>query len=304
MSFFKLGVNPALVKVLKAGGILEPFPIQTATLPDAIAGRDVLGRGQTGSGKTLAFGLAMLTRLAGRQAKAHQPLALILAPTRELAMQINDTLRPLNQSLGLDSRLIAGGMPYGQQIQALRKAVPILVATPGRLMDLIKQREVRLSDVEIVILDEADQMVDMGFLPVVKEILDQTKPNGQRLLFSATLDGPVEQLVRKYLRNPVVHSVDSDKASVDTMDHHVLVIDPLDKDKITTQLAARDGRTILFVRTQHGADKLAKKLADRGVPVGSLHARVLLRPSSPVKLTHLWQRMWPLAVFTLMVFHS
>ena len=199
MSFFKLGVNPALVKVLKAGGILEPFPIQTATLPDAIAGRDVLGRGQTGSGKTLAFGLAMLTRLAGRQAKAHQPLALILAPTRELAMQINDTLRPLNQSLGLDSRLIAGGMPYGQQIQALRKAVPILVATPGRLMDLIKQREVRLSDVEIVILDEADQMVDMGFLPVVKEILDQTKPNGQRLLFSATLDGPVEQLVRKYL---------------------------------------------------------------------------------------------------------
>lgn len=271
MSFFKLGVNPALVKVLKAGGILEPFPIQTATLPDAIAGRDVLGRGQTGSGKTLAFGLAMLTRLAGRQAKAHQPLALILAPTRELAMQINDTLRPLNQSLGLDSRLIAGGMPYGQQIQALRKAVPILVATPGRLMDLIKQREVRLSDVEIVILDEADQMVDMGFLPVVKEILDQTKPNGQRLLFSATLDGPVEQLVRKYLRNPVVHSVDSDKASVDTMDHHVLVIDPLDKDKITTQLAARDGRTILFVRTQHGADKLAKKLADRGVPVGSLH---------------------------------
>ena len=271
MSFYELGVKPALVKVLNQGGITEPFPIQKATLPDAIAGRDVLGRGQTGSGKTMAFGLALLTRLAGRQAKAHKPLALILSPTRELAMQINDVLTPLAKSVGLDTRLIAGGMPYAKQIQALRKAVPILIATPGRLIDLIEQRHLQLTDVEIVVLDEADQMADMGFLPVVKEILDQVKPNGQRLLFSATLDRGVDGLVKKYLKNPVQHSIHSDKASVSTMEHHVLVMHHEDKDEITAQIAARTGKTIMFVRTKRNADKLSEKLAAKGVPNGTLH---------------------------------
>ena len=271
MSFFDLGVNPAIVKTLSKSGINDPFPIQKATLPDAISGKDVLGRGQTGSGKTLAFGLAVLTKLANRKAKPHHPLAIILSPTRELAMQINDVIAPLAQSVQLNSRLIAGGMPYGNQIQALRQGVPILVATPGRLIDLMEQKHVSLSETEIVVLDEADQMADMGFLPAMKEILNACKPKGQRLLFSATLDRGVDGLVKKYLNNPVTHSVDSDKASVSTMEHHVLVIHPNDKELITAQIAAREGKTILFVRTQHGADKLAQKLAHAGVPVGALH---------------------------------
>lgn len=271
MSFFDLGVNPSIVKTLSKSGINDPFPIQKATLPDAIGGKDVLGRGQTGSGKTLAFGLAVLTKLANRKAKPHHPLAIILSPTRELAMQINDVIAPLAQSVQLNSRLIAGGMPYGNQIQALRQGVPILVATPGRLIDLMEQKHVSLSETEIVVLDEADQMADMGFLPAMKEILNACKPKGQRLLFSATLDRGVDGLVKKYLNNPVTHSVDSDKASVSTMEHHVLVIHPNDKELITAQIAAREGKTILFVRTQHGADKLAQKLAHAGVPVGALH---------------------------------
>ena len=271
MSFFDLGVNPAIVKTLSKSGINDPFPIQKATLPDAISGKDVLGRGQTGSGKTLAFGLALLTKLAGRKAKPNHPLAIILSPTRELAMQINDVIAPLAQAVQLNSRLIAGGMPYGNQIQALRQGVPILVATPGRLIDLMEQKHVSLSETEIVVLDEADQMADMGFLPAMKEILNACKPKGQRLLFSATLDRGVDGLVKKYLNNPVTHSVDTDKASVSTMEHHVLVIHPNDKELITAQIAAREGKTILFVRTQHGADKLAQKLAHAGVPVGALH---------------------------------
>ena len=169
------------------------------------------------------------------------------------------------------SRLIAGGMPYGAQIQALKKAVPILVSTPGRLIDLMEQKHVYLDETEIVVLDEADQMADMGFLPDMKAILDACKPKGQRLLFSATLDRGVDGIVKKYLHNPITHSVNTDKASVSTMQHHVFVIHPNDKEEITSQIAARDGKTILFVRTQHGADKLAHKLAQVGVPVGSLH---------------------------------
>ena len=270
-SFYDLGVNPALVKPLNNAGIRDPFPIQVATLPDAIAGRDVLGRGQTGSGKTLAFGLALLTRLAGRSAKARHPLALILSPTRELAMQINDAIMPLAQAVQLDSRLIAGGMPYGNQRQALQRGVPILVATPGRLKDLMEQGEVHLSDIEIVVLDEADLMADMGFLPVVKEILDQAKPDGQRLLFSATLDRGVDALVKKYLNDPKTHSLQNDRASVSTMKHYVLTMQTTDKDDVTAQIASRSGKTILFVKTQRGADRLADKLAHAGVPVGALH---------------------------------
>lgn len=271
MSFADLGVATTLVSALEQRGITEPFPIQAATLPDAIAGRDVLGRGQTGSGKTLAFGLPLLTRLAGRRAQPGRPLGLILAPTRELAMQINDTLHPLVAGVRLESRLIAGGMPYGAQTQALRRGVPILVATPGRLIDLIEQGAADLSDVEIVVLDEADQMADMGFLPVVRRLLDMVRPGGQRLLFSATLDRGVDALVRRYLTDPVEHHVDPGSGSVSTMDHHVLVMDAEHKDAVTAQIAARDGRTILFVRTQRRADRLATRLAAQGVAVGSLH---------------------------------
>lgn len=271
MSFDELGINPALSKALARQGITNPFPIQAATLPDAVSGRDVLGRGQTGSGKTLAFGLAMLTRLAERRAKPHKPLGLVLAPTRELAMQIQDSLAPLMSSVNLRSRLIAGGMPYGKQIDALRSGVPILIATPGRLIDLMERGDVDLSATEMVVLDEADQMADMGFLPAMKQILDEVKPGGQRLLFSATLDKDVNRLVRTYLKDPVEHSVDTGKASVTTMEHHVLVVHPEDRDVVIAQIAARDGRTIIFTRTKHGADKLAVKLAAQGVPVGVLH---------------------------------
>ena len=267
----ELGIAPALVSALTLQGITAPFPIQVATLPDAIKGHDILGRGQTGSGKTLAFGLAMLTNLEGKQAAPHRPLALILTPTRELAQQINDVITPLARAIRLDSVVIAGGMPYAKQITAMRKSCPILVATPGRLIDLLNRGEVQLDDLQITVLDEADQMADMGFLPVVKEILDQGRPNGQRLLFSATLDRGVDSLVKKYLNNPKTHSLQNDRASVSTMEHHVLVMHPGDKDEITAQIAARDGRTILFVKTQRGADRLADKLASVGVAVGALH---------------------------------
>ena len=267
----ELGIAPALVSALTSQGITSPFPIQVATLPDAIKGHDILGRGQTGSGKTLAFGLALLTNLEGKQAAPHRPLGLILTPTRELALQINDVITPLARAIRLDSVVIAGGMPYGKQITAMRKSCPILVATPGRLIDLLDKGEVQLDDLQITVLDEADQMADMGFLPVVKEILDQARPNGQRLLFSATLDRGVDSLVKKYLNNPKTHSLQNDRASVSTMEHHVLVMHPGDKDEITAQIASRDGRTILFVKTQRGADRLADKLASVGVPVGALH---------------------------------
>ena len=270
-TFAELGISPELVQLLTSQGINSPFPIQVATLPDALKGHDILGRGQTGSGKTLAFGLAMLTNLHGKQAAPHKPLGLVLTPTRELAQQINDVLTPLAKAIRLDSVVIAGGMPYAKQITAMRKACPILVATPGRLIDLLNRGEVQLDDLQITVLDEADQMADMGFLPVVKEILDQARPNGQRLLFSATLDRGVDSLVKKYLNNPKTHSLQNDRASVSTMEHHVLVMLPGDKDEITAQIASRDGRTILFVKTQRGADRLADKLASVGVPVGALH---------------------------------
>jgi superfamily II DNA/RNA helicase len=270
-TFRDLGIAPALANALNAQGITHPFPIQIATLPDALAGHDILGRGQTGSGKTLAFGLALLTNISGKAAKPHKPLALVLTPTRELAQQIDEVLTPLARAIGHDSVVIAGGMPYAKQITAMRKATAILVATPGRLIDLLNKGEVQLDDLEITVLDEADQMADMGFLPVVKEILDQAKPNGQRLLFSATLDRGVDALVRQYLNNPKTHSLQNDRASVSTMEHYVLVMHPGDKDDITNQIAARNGKTILFVKTQRGADRLADKLAHAGVPVGALH---------------------------------
>ena len=271
MSFKDLGVNAALIKALVATGIEKPFPIQKATLPDAIAGKDILGRGQTGSGKTLAFGLALMTQLAGRTAKPMQPLALILSPTRELAMQISDVIAPLSRTVNLNSQVVAGGLSYSKQIQALKHGVPIVVATPGRLIDLIQKKHIKLDDISITVLDEADQMADMGFLPDVKRILDLTKPGGQRMLFSATLDRDVDSLVKKYLKNPMTHSLANEKSTAGNMSHHVLILEQAHKDLITAQIAARKGKSIFFVRTKHGADKLTKKMNEVGVAVGALH---------------------------------
>ena len=271
MSFKDLGVNAALIKALHTAGIEKPFPIQKATLPDAIAGKDILGRGQTGSGKTLAFGLALMTQLAGRTAKPMQPLALILSPTRELAMQISDVIAPLSRTVNLNSQVVAGGLSYSKQIQALKRGVPSVVATPGRLIDLIQKKHIKLDDISITVLDEADQMADMGFLPDVKRILDLTKPGGQRMLFSATLDKDVDSLVKKYLKNPMTHSLANEKSTAGNMSHHVLILEQAHKDLITAQIAARKGKSIFFVRTKHGADKLTKKMNEVGVAVGALH---------------------------------
>ncbi len=271
VSFADLGIARPFVSALSQGGIIKPFPIQIATLPDAIAGRDVLARAETGSGKTLAFGLAVLSRLHGRKTQSKQPLALILVPTRELAMQVSDTLTPLADAADMRVRLVAGGMPYAKQISAIQRGVHLVVATPGRLVDLVDRGDLDLSHVAITVLDEADQMADMGFLPVVRDILDLTKPRGQRLLFSATLDGDVDSLVRRYLHDPARHSLAPVHAQIATMEHHVLVMHPADKDLVATQIGARNGRTLFFVRTQAGVDRLASHFASQGVAAGALH---------------------------------
>ena len=270
-SWAELGVSTELLSTLKRQGIDTPFPIQAKTLPDAISGRDVLGRGQTGSGKTLAFGLAMITRLAHRKATAKHPLGIVLVPTRELAMQVTDALMPYAQAVELDIRLIAGGMPYAKQIDALKRGVPIVVATPGRLNDLVEQGHINLSKIEITILDEADQMCDMGFMPQIVEVLDMTKPNSQRLLFSATLDADVDKIVRRYLHDPVEHATNSGKASVKTMTHYLFITYSEDKPAILAEIGSRKGKTMFFARTQAGVDRIAKDLANKGVPAGALH---------------------------------
>jgi superfamily II DNA/RNA helicase len=212
-----------------------------------------------------------MTRLAGKTAESMRPLGLVLSPTRELAMQISDVIAPLSRTVNLNSQVVAGGLSYSKQIQALKRGVPIVVATPGRLIDLINKKHIKLDDIQITILDEADQMADMGFLPDVKKILDQTKPGGQRMLFSATLDRDVDSLVKKYLKNPVTHSLANEKSTAGNMTHHVLVMEQANKDAITASIAARTGKSIFFVRTKHGADKLAKRMNESGVAVGALH---------------------------------
>lgn len=271
VTFADLGLSNDLLRGLREAGIDKPFPIQAATLPDALSGRDVLGRAQTGSGKTLAFGLALLTRLEGGKAKPKRPRALVLVPTRELAMQVADALTPLARSNGLWCRTVVGGMSFPRQADALARGVDLLIATPGRLSDHVRQGTCNLSDVAFVALDEADQMADMGFLPQVREILNLTPKTGQRMLFSATLDGAVGTLVREYLVNPVEHSVAPVTASVDTMDHHVFNVAARDKQLVATEIAAREGRTIMFVRTKHHADRVAKQMRDLGVPALALH---------------------------------
>ncbi|MFE7723862.1 DEAD/DEAH box helicase, partial [Nocardia rhizosphaerihabitans] len=271
-TFAELGLPVALVQTLRNVGIEKPFPIQAATIGDALAGRDVLGRGPTGSGKTLAFGLPMLTRLTGASAKPGRPRGLVLVPTRELATQIERALDEAALSLGLRVASVVGGAPIKRQADRLARGVDLLIATPGRLDDLIKQRAADLSDVTITALDEADHMADMGFLPQVTRLLDRTPKNGQRLLFSATLDGDVDKLVKRYLNNPVTHSTAPAEASVTTMTHHLLYVrDKNIKRTVATEIAARDGLTIMFVRTKHGADRLAKQLRGAGVDAGSLH---------------------------------
>jgi superfamily II DNA/RNA helicase len=270
--FAALGLPDALVRALAVDGIVTPFPIQQAAVPDALAGRDLLGRGQTGSGKTLAFGLPLLVRLAqaGRTAP-HKPRALLLVPTRELAMQVSDVLAPLGRTVGLRLMTAFGGTPYDRQLFALERGVDILVATPGRLGDLIRRGSCSLSAIEITVIDEADQMADMGFLPEVTELLAQTPADGQRLLFSATLDNDVDKLVERFLTDPVTHSVSPAVASVDTMDHHLLHIPAQEKFAVTAAIAARTGRTILFVRTQLAVDRLVGQLTEVGVRAGGLH---------------------------------
>ncbi|SCG18928.1 Superfamily II DNA and RNA helicase [Micromonospora echinofusca] len=270
--FAALGLPQPLVHALARQGITTPFEIQRATMPDALAGRDVLGRGQTGSGKTLAFGLPLLALVADRnRARPLRPRALVLVPTRELAMQVNDALMPLGKAVGVFLKTAVGGVPYDRQVDALRRGVEIIVATPGRLGDLIARGVCHLDDIEVTVLDEADQMADMGFLPEVTELLAKTPAGTQRLLFSATLDGDVDALVRRFMTDPVTHSTAPSTASVSTMDHHMLLIPPHDKFPVAASIAARDGRTMVFARTQLGVDRLVEQLAAVGVRAGGLH---------------------------------
>ncbi|MEV4542906.1 DEAD/DEAH box helicase [Micromonospora echinaurantiaca] len=270
-SFAGTGLAPALLATLTAQGITEPFPIQAATLPDSLAGRDVLGRGRTGSGKTLAFGLPLLHRTAGHRARPGRPLALVLVPTRELAQQVTTALAPYARAVGVRCATVVGGLSLQRQADALRAGAELVVATPGRLHDLINRGDVRLDQVATTVLDEADQMADMGFLPQVTKLLEQVAPDGQRMLFSATLDGGVDRLVRRFLSDPVTHSVDPGTATVTAMTHHLLHVDAVDKPATLAQIAAREGRTILFMGTKHRADRLARQLLAKGVRAAALH---------------------------------
>ncbi|WP_282206225.1 DEAD/DEAH box helicase [Kitasatospora fiedleri] len=270
-SFDQLDLPKELLSVLARRGVTAPFPIQGATLPNALAGRDVLGRGRTGSGKTLAFGLAVLARTAGRQAEPRSPLALVLVPTRELAQQVVEALTPYAQAVRLRLATVVGGVPVRRQAQVLNRGAEIVVATPGRLGDLIERRLCRLDAVEATVLDEADQMADMGFLPQVTEFLEQVAEGGQTLLFSATLDRNVDRLVRRFLKDPVTHAVDPSAGAVSTMEHHVLHVQNADKNATIAHIAARDGRVIMFIDTKHGADRLVETLLASGVKAAALH---------------------------------
>ncbi len=267
--FLGLGVPEKLAGVLAALDITEPFPIQAATIPDALAGRDVLGRGRTGSGKTLGFGLPMLARLA--ESKGRGTRGIVLVPTRELAMQVADVLAPLAKATGLSVQLVAGGMPYGPQLRAFERGVDVVVATPGRLVDLLDQGAASLANIEITVLDEADHMADLGFWPAVTRIVDETPAEGQRLLFSATLDDAVDKLVKRYMHDPVHHEVDPGQASVSTMRHEFWLVAPHHKNDLSNRVAGRPGRTLVFARTQQGADRIAVRLRESGVLAGALH---------------------------------
>ncbi|MET7382199.1 DEAD/DEAH box helicase [Streptomyces sp. NPDC005526] len=270
-TFADLGLPEGVVRKLAQNGVTTPFPIQAATIPDALAGKDILGRGRTGSGKTLSFGLPTLATLAGGRTERKRPRAVILTPTRELAMQVADALQPYGDVLGLKMKVVCGGTSMGNQIYALEKGVDILVATPGRLRDIINRGACSLEDVRIAVLDEADQMSDLGFLPEVTELLDQVPAGGQRMLFSATMENEIQTLVDRYLSDPVSHEVDAAQGAVTTMSHHILIVKPKDKAPVTAAIASRKGRTIIFVRTQLGADRVAEQLRDAGAKADALH---------------------------------
>ena len=275
-SFAELGVPATLASALGARGITTPRPIQARTLPDALAGRDVLGRAETGSGKTLAFGLPLLIRTAIQSGKrrARQPRGLVLVPTRELADQVHHELLPLAAALGLRLLAVYGGVPLGRQAQQLRRGVDVVMATPGRLLDLLGQGACALDAVAITVLDEADHMADLGFLPAVTSLLDHVPPGGQRLLFSATLDGQVDTLVRRYLTDPVRHTVEPTVAGAARMDHQIRSVRASDKIAVAAELAGRPGRTLVFVRTKHRAARLARQLQQAGVRAGALHGNL------------------------------
>ncbi|MBJ7902211.1 DEAD/DEAH box helicase [Streptomyces sp. DSM 110735] len=271
ITFADLGLPEGIVRKLAQNGVTTPFPIQAATIPDALAGKDILGRGRTGSGKTLSFGLPTLATLAGGRTEKKRPRAVIMTPTRELAMQVADALQPYGDVLGLKMKVVCGGTSMGNQIYALERGVDVLVATPGRLRDIINRGACSLEDVQIAVLDEADQMSDLGFLPEVTELLDQVPAGGQRMLFSATMENEISTLVKRYLNNPVTHEVDSAQGNVTTMSHHILIVKPKDKAPVTAAIASRKGRTIIFVRTQLGADRVAEQLRESGVKADALH---------------------------------
>jgi len=270
-TFAELGLDPRLVRALAAGDIREPFAIQTRALPDALAGRDVLGRAQTGSGKTLAFGLPLLTRLAAlpdrRREKA--PRGLVLVPTRELAQQVADVLAPLGRTVGVSIATVYGGVSISRQVASVRHA-DVVVATPGRLIDLLERHALTLSNIQVTVLDEADHMADLGFMPAVTQIIDLTPADGQRMFFSATLDRGVGELVTSYISDPALHAVTSSTDS-GPAEHRVLVLSAQDKVPVAAEIASRPGRTLFFVRTKHGADRLAKQLSRAGVEAAAIH---------------------------------
>jgi len=270
-TFAELDMPAPLLATLAEQSVTVPFPIQGATLPNALAGRDVLGRGRTGSGKTLAFGLALLARTAGLRAAPRKPLALVLVPTRELAQQVTAALTPYARSLQLRLTTVVGGMAISRQSNALRSGAEVLVATPGRLKDLIERGDCALDEVRISVLDEADQMADMGFLPQVTALLKQVPGDGQRMLFSATLDREVDRLVRMFLSDPVVHSVDASAGSVTEMEHHIVHVATADKLSTAARIAARDGRVLMFRDTKRSVDRLTKDLLRNGVRAAALH---------------------------------
>ena len=272
-TFASLGVPAPLVAVLAKQGITEPFPIQAATLPDAMAGRDILGRAQTGSGKTLGFSLPLVARLADGHTMACRPRGLILVPTRELAAQVHGVLAPLAHSAGLKVTTVFGGTSQNPQVAALRNRADIVVACPGRLADLIEQGHCHLGDVDITVLDEADHMADLGFLPVVRRLLDMTPADGQRMLFSATLDGAVDVIARRFLHRPAKHSVDADSKPPE-ITHHLLTVTPADRVGVIATLASGEGRVLIFTRTKHGARKLVKQLGQAGTLATELHGNL------------------------------
>jgi superfamily II DNA/RNA helicase len=272
-TFASLGVPVPLTAALAAGGIDRPFPIQAAVLPDALAGADILGRGRTGSGKTLGFGVPLVARLAGGRTRAGRPRGLVLVPTRELAGQVHDVLRPLTRAVGLRVAAIYGGTSQRPQITALHNRVDIIVACPGRLADLIGQGHCHLGDVEVSVVDEADHMADLGFLPTVRRLLEATPPEGQRMLFSATLDHAVDVLVRRFLDHPAEHAVDPPEVPAPIV-HHLLTVVPADRMPVVAALAAGTKRSLIFTRTKHGARKLARQLTAAHIPAAELHGNL------------------------------